>query len=161
MRLIKLIPITVLVMLAVNVSAQEADTTTTLFDYELVPTVNPVSGTDTVYKAYFLIDILELQKYKKLVVVADDKEKILSLKPEDVASDARFEIVGNNYRINIEDWSGSLNWTVTGKLHDDSEKKLANKKEKDKVKHIVVKKTKTRDLQISTDNTIEEKIQQD
>ena len=154
MKSLKIFLVSLSVTFSVCATAQEPDTKDSYYDYELVATTEVINGIDTVYRVYLTLDTLDIKKYKKLTVLEGAKEKILSVKPEDISTDPRFELIGNEYRINVGEWAGIMNWIVIGKKYDDSEKELEYKKEKDKVKHVVIKKPKTWDLEIVTDKTV-------
>lgn len=137
MKSIKIALILISVFFTFSLFAQEPDTLDSYYDYELIPT-SILNGIDTIYHVYFIIDTSEIKKFKRIEVRAGDKEKILSVKPEEITTDLRFKLHGSGYKIDMGEWSGSLNWTVKGKRSDESEKVLMNKKEKDKVNHKVI-----------------------
>lgn len=156
MRSFKLVPATILIMLSISVFGQELESSVTYYDYELIPTGEIIGLTDTVYKVYFTIDSNDLSVYSKVKIVCKDSEMIVSGMSEDITKDQRIESISNYYRIYIDECSGSLDWSVTGIKYDDSENELKNKKEKDKVNHVVISKPRTRDLEIATDTVVPE-----
>ncbi len=156
MKSIRILLLLIIVILCESeiVSAQETDNTTTLFDYELVSSSELKTGLDTMYTVIFSIDTLDLNKYTRVTVIGENKEKLFSVKQEDIVNDQRFILLGDKYIFNGGEWAGETQWLVKAKKQDGSEDILKSKKKLDKVKHKVIEESKPRDLKLNTNQTL-------
>jgi len=135
MKALRILSALICMCIAMNGLSQEPDTSEVYYQYELIPTEELV-GNDTVYQAFLIIDTLELNQFKKLLVLNESQEKLITIKSKDVGKDPAITAVGSDYRIAIDYWSDIESWMVIGEKEDKSQKHL--KKEKKAKKHVVI-----------------------
>lgn len=135
MKALRILSALICMCMAINGLSQEPDTSEVYYQYELIPT-DAIAGGDTVYQAFLIIDTLELNQFKKLLVLNESQEKVITIKSNDLEKDPAIVSDGSNYRIAIEYWSNIESWMVIGEKEDNSQKHL--KKEKKEKKHVVI-----------------------
>lgn len=118
---------------------QEQEDTDIYYAYELSQGEATPEG-DTSYQAYIIIDSLEVLKYEKLIIVNDQLEKVIKIKPKDLEKDQKLTKSGSSYRIDLDRWSDIPEWIVFGERADKSKKyfKSWDKKEKEREKEKVI-----------------------
>lgn len=131
-----------LIMLSISIvhgQSQEQEDTAIYYTYELSQGEATPEG-DTSYHAYILIDSLEILKYEKLVILNENQEKVVKVKPNDLEKEKALTRIEGSYRIDVERWSEVPEWIVFGEKADKSKKyfKSWDKKEKEKEKEKVI-----------------------
>lgn len=139
MKTIRGLFILIILLLVTVVQGQEPEDTVVYYSYELSQGEATSEG-DTTYRAFILIDSLEVLKYEKLVILNENQEKVVTVKPKDMEKEKILTKVGSSYRIDLDRWSEVSGWIVFGEQSDKSKKyfKSLEKKEKQKVIHYPI-----------------------
>ncbi len=135
MKALRILPALIGMCLAFTAHAQEPDSSEIYYSYELIET-DLMLGDDTVYQAFLIIDMLDLSRFKKLIILNESQEKVVTIKSKDLDNDPAITTLGGSYRIAIDHWSDVENLMVIGEKEDKSKKYL--KKQKKEKKHLVI-----------------------
>lgn len=137
MKALRILPALVCMCIALHAHSQDTDTSNIYYEYELIPT-DQLAGEDTIYQAFLLIDSLELNSFKKLIILNENQEKLITIKQNDLQKDPAITTIGANYRIAIDYWSNIESWMVIGEKENNSQKHFKNKEKEKQVKHVVI-----------------------
>lgn len=152
MKALRIFPTLICLCMALTAFSQDPDSSIIYYEYELISTGELV-GNDTVYQVFLLIDSTQVNRFKKLIVLNENQEKVITIKSKDLGKDkdSALTTYDSNYRIDIDHWSKIENWMIIGEKEDKSKKYLDEKKKKKK--HVVIDTPLPVDMSLRIDST--------